>query len=339
MRTTWAQLEEWQRAGLLTPEQVAAIDRYERGRPAEAGRRRPVFAEALGYVGAALALGAVALLVGEFWTEFTALAQLVLVGTLTAALLGAGLALRRVGRASMQRLVSVLWLGAVVGVGWFAGIVAGEFAGLEDERLALAVGAAAFVVATVLYLLRQRALAQLAVLASLLVVATAALSLPDLPPHAGWYGLTAVGVGAAWFGLGLGGWLQPRLVAAVAGAAVMVFACQFPWEGQEWLLPALGVLIAGGLVWLSVATDALPFLVVGALGLFQLVPRLVFEVFGEAIGGAASMLVVGLLLVLAAVGLGRAGREIRRGPEGPQGDHPDHLPTAPHAPTRREVSS
>lgn len=296
-----------------------------------------MFAEALGYVGAALALGAIAMLVGEFWAEFTTAAQLLLVGTLTLALFGSGLALRRIDRASLQRLVSVLWLGTVLGAGWFAGIVAGDVAGLEEELLALSVGSAALVTAAALYALRRRALAQLAVLVSLLVVAMAALSLPALPPHPGWYGLTAIGVGVAWFGLGRGGWLQPRIVAEVAGAAVAVFACQVPWEGRAWLLPAVGVVIAGGLIWLAVTSEALHFLVVGALGLFQLVPRLVFELFGEAIGGAASMLVVGLLLVLVAVGLGRAGREIRRGPDEPPRGRPPHLPGAPTPPPTKEV--
>jgi hypothetical protein len=45
--------------------------------------------------------------------------------------------------------------------------------------------------------------------------------------------------------------------------------------------------------------------------LFVVVPRLAFELFGDTIGAPATLLVIGLLLVALAVGLGRAGREIR----------------------------
>ncbi|MFA9430872.1 DUF2157 domain-containing protein [Egicoccus sp. AB-alg2] len=302
-------LRDWRDAGLLTDEQLRSIAAYEQQRQT-APHRRTVFAEALGYVGAALALGAVALLVGEFWPDFTTAAQLVLIALLTLALLGAGLALRSTARAPLQRLASVLLLGTVVGTGWFAGLVAGDLTRLDEAQVALVVGAAALVAALPLYLIRRRALAQLAMLGATLVVVTAALNLPALPPHAGWIGLTVATVGGAWFVLGAGAWLEPRPVAEVAGAVVALLACQAPWEGREWLLLLLGVVLAGGLVALAVLTDALHLLVVGALGLFLLVPRLVFAWFGDAIGGPASMLVVGLLLILLAVGIGRARREI-----------------------------
>jgi hypothetical protein len=53
-------------------------------------------------------------------------------------------------------------------------------------------------------------------------------------------------------------------------------------------------------------------LVLGAGGLFVLAPQVVFELFGDAIGAPATLLVVGLLLVLVAVGLARAGKQVRR---------------------------
>jgi di/tricarboxylate transporter len=51
-------------------------------------------------------------------------------------------------------------------------------------------------------------------------------------------------------------------------------------------------------------------LAVGAIGLFLAVPQLVIEWFGDAIGAPATLLLVGVLLVLLAVGLGRARREV-----------------------------
>ncbi|MEX2422278.1 MAG: hypothetical protein WD670_10735, partial [Actinomycetota bacterium] len=109
-----------------------------------------------------------------------------------------------------------------------------------------------------------------------------------------------------------GNWLAPRSVAEVLGGLHALVALQVASFGDPRTAGlALGVVLATALVVLAVQGDAGHLLIVGALGLFVLVPQIVFEIFGDAIGAPATLLVIGLLLVLLAVGLGRVRREVR----------------------------
>lgn len=309
MRELADRLEAWRAAGLVTPEQLGAIDAFEADQDTDAGTRRTVFAEAVGYVGSALAVGAIALLVGNLWADLATPARLAVVGLLSVMLFGAGFALRRVERAPIQRLASVLFTGAIVGVGWLAAIVASDVLSLDEGQIGVAVGGATLLVALPLYLVRQRALPQVTVMVTIVILALSALSLTAIDLDPVWYFVVTGSIGAVWFTLAAGGWLRPRVVGEVTGAAVTLLACQAPVGDWPWLM-VLGALLAGGLVGLAVVTDRMHHLAVGAIGLFVLVPQLVFELFGDSIGAPAAMLVIGLLLVVLAVGIGRARREV-----------------------------
>lgn len=321
MREVVDRLEAWRAAGLVTVDQVAAIRSFEADRGTAAGPRRTVFAEAVGYVGSALAVGALALLVGRLWIDLATPARLAVVTMLSVVLLAAGFALRHVDRAPIQRLVSVLLTGAIIGVGWSAAIVATDILSLEEGQVGVSIGGAALLVALPLYLLRQRALPQLTALAAVLILALSALSLTAIEIDPVSYFVVTGSIGVTWFLLAAGGWLRPRPIGEISGAVLALFASQAPTGGWPWLV-LLGVVLAGGLVVLAVATDRMHHLVVGALGLFVLVPRLVIEVFGDTIGAPAAMLVIGVLLVVLAVGIGRARREVAT-------DRPSNESTAP----------
>lgn len=320
------QLTRWVRAGLLAPDQADAIRRFEQAaRPPSAVRdRRTLAAEAVGYVGAALAVGAVGLLLEDVWDRFATGGRLTLVTLLTVLLLAGGLALRRAGSAPMQRLTSVLFTGSVVGLGWLAVEVGDRVLRLGESDLALLVGVATTGLALPLYVLRQRALPQLTLLATVVLTVVAVLFRPALEPGATWVGLTLWALGCAWALLGAGRWLRPEPVAEVAGAALALLALQVGSFDARLGMLALAVATAGVLVGVAVATDRGHHLAVGAVGLFVLVPQLVFELFGDAIGAPATLLVVGLLLVLLAVGVGRARREV--GGAGGSAPPPDRAP-------------
>ncbi len=320
MDPTTEPLDRWVDAGLLTPEQAERIEAFEAerrtGQPLATGDRLTSPAEAIGYVGAALALGAVALLLSDLWDELLTGGRLALVTALTVAVFGAGLALRTASSRAMQRLTSVLFTATVAGVGWVAGVLASDVLTLETERVMLSVGASMFVVALVLYRWRPGALLQLATLGSALLTAGTALGQAELTPDPEWFGLTLGGVGLAWFLLAVGSWLAPRLLAEVTGALAVLLGVQVASFGDARVAAlVVGVVIAGGLVALAVQADQLHHLVIGALALFVVTPQLVFEVFGDAIGAPATLLLLGLLLVLLAVGLGRARREVTRDDE------------------------
>ena len=345
MDTLTERLDSWVEAGLVSPEQAERIASFEDiraehtgfspatpgdldldrrpdapsrttvtaapPRPPRADRDRTSLAEAIGYVGASLALGAVALLLGELWADLLVGGRLTLVGVLTVAVFGAGLALRGAERGAMRRLTSVLFAAGVAGVGWFAGVVAGDLLDLRWAQTGLSVGGSMLVVAGVLYLWRGGALLQLATLGSALLTAGMALSVPDLSLDPVWYGVAFATIGVAWFLLAFGGWLAPRGLAEVTGALATLLGVQVAaFDGATVPALAAGMLGAGVLVWLSVRHDRLHYLIVGAIALFVVTPRLVFELFGDAIGAPATLLLIGLLLVLLAVGIGRARREV-----------------------------
>ena len=316
-----ARLREWRGAGLVSDEQVEAITAYEAERapaPAPVRARRTVAAEAIGYVGAALAVGALLLLLGEVWRNLVVAGRLALVGVLTLLVFGAGAVVAREARPALQRLASVLLTAGVVGTGWLAFVVAEDLAGLRGVDVALAVTGSAGVAALVVYLPRRRALLQLALLVAIAGLVGSLMARPALPPSPLWFGLAFWALGVAWLLLGLGRWLEPPRLAQVFGASAALLAIQLSSFGDARLvLLVLGVSTAAALVVLAMAADAVHHLAVGAVGLFVLVPQLVFELFGDAIGAPATLLVVGLLLVLLAVGIGRARREVvHTAPEG-----------------------
>ncbi|MGA1779408.1 MAG: hypothetical protein ACO4CW_03580, partial [Planctomycetota bacterium] len=163
-----------------------------------------------------------------------------------------------------------------------------------------------------LYALRRRVLLQLAVLATLTAVATSSvLALSPLPPPPRGVGAGIIGLGLAWLLLGIGGWLPPAIVAEATGAVVMLIGSQaMSADEPRWLGLALGVAIAATLVFVAVRTDTRHPLLIGAFALFVITPQLVFELFEDTIGAPATLLVTGLLLVLLAVGLSPARRDV-----------------------------
>jgi hypothetical protein len=328
-------LDVWTSAGLLAPDQADAIARYEAEHPSPetAGQppqeqpprpptRRVLPAEAIGYVGAALAFSAIAWMLREVWIELTTFGQLALIGLLTMLLFGGGAALARSTSAPLQRLTSVLLLGGLVGAGWCTGILAFEVVGVRSELGAILVAATLTVLAVPLYLLRPRALPQVMALGAIVVLTVTLLLLPGLAPDPWVFGLALWAIGSGWLLASLGGFLPPSGISGVLGGSLALLGSLFAstdFSDNAWWWLGLGVLTAGALVGLALWRDTLHHLVVGSLGLFVLVPTLAFEVFGDTIGAPATLLVIGLLLVALAVGLGRAGREIRtaRRSEGP----------------------
>jgi uncharacterized membrane protein len=319
-------LERWVEAGLIQPEQADAIAAHEAtrpdGRPGRQGQsrraprppRRSLAAEAVGYVGAALAVGAVGLLVADTWDGLRHGGRLALVALLAVALGGAAAATSRQGRAPLQRLTSVLLTGVVAAVAWFVALVAAVDLGARGARVAVLSAGAALLVAAPLYAWRRRPLPQATVLVPVVALAVASLSSVDLPPPAWWYGLVLWAIGVAWALAGHGGWLPPAPLAGALGGVVALLGVQVAsFEGARAGMLTLGVVSAALAVAVAVWHDTPHHLAVGAVGLFLLVPQLVFELFGDAIGAPATLLVVGLLLVLLAVGIGRVRRQVAPG--------------------------
>lgn len=307
-------LDSWVASGLIDQAQAGAIAEFEQRGSDTAGTRTSP-AEAIGYVGAALALGALVLLLGTLWSDLLVGGRIAITVALTIAMALSAWALRAAASAAMQRLQSVLMTGVVVGLGWTTAVVSSDLLAMRDENVVVVVGAVAFLTATPLYLFRQRAMLQLASLASLLTLVTASAALAPMPLPSLWQGATVAAVGGAWLLLARGGWHQPRLLADVSGSGVMIVGAQIATFGDNRLAVLVVItLLAAVAAAAAVLLDELHQLILGAIGLFVFVPQLVFEMFGDVIGAPATLLLVGLLLVLLAVGLGRARREVTREP-------------------------
>lgn len=328
----------WQQAGLVTPEQATAIVVFERDRlavapapvgpapvgPAVVGHatpegpdavpdRRATAAEAVGYVGAAFAVAAVGRILAELWDGLTAGGRLSLSLLLTVVLAGAAAAAARADSAPVQRLASVLSTGAVLGVAWCTGLIATDALDLRWQDVGTSAAVAATAAALVSYLLRRRALPLLTLLgASAFAAEFLVVGRWDLPGDLFWAVLPVAAVGGVAVLLAAGGYLRPPVVASTAGLALILVALQVgSFDGLRAAALWLAVLVAAGAVAAAVATGVTAHLAVGAVGTFVLVPQLVAHLFGDAIGVPATMLVVGLLLVVLAIGLGRARREVR----------------------------
>jgi hypothetical protein len=272
--------------------------------------RRARVAEVVGYVGASFALGAIALLLTEVWDRFDPWGRLAFTLLLTVTLVAAGAALGGRPGTPLRRLTAVLWLASVATTAWTAGVVVMDLVDLPSRWVPTFVAGSALVVATVLLAASRLVVLQFAALVTLLVTGgTAVAALTRLPLGALATGVLLAGAGVAWGLAGSGGWLGPRWSAEAAGGAIAligVFATRFGPAPRASL--AVGVVLAAGIVGLSLPGQRIHLLFVGAAGLFVLMPQLVFTLFADTLGAPATLLATGVLLILLATGLGRVRR-------------------------------
>ena len=304
-------LDDWVVADLISLSQADAIRAYER-REAGGESRVPLVAEALGYVGATLAITAGGIVLGQYWDRFTDPAHQLVAALLTVLLIGAGWALRERSHPAIQRLVSLLWFLGVGALAWAVGLVAVESLGIEEAALGMTVGAAVAVAGGVLWRIRTRSLQLIAMTAGVLTFVVAALAAPDAFVGPFFFGLAIYGLGLVWVLLAWGEVLTPATTAAVLGflglgVGAQIMAVEDPWW---WIGVLLGLVTAVGLVVGSVLARRVLLLAFGAVGIFVFVPELVFRLFADSLGAPITLLITGMLLVVAALGLARLKGEV-----------------------------
>lgn len=305
-------LDRWTAEGLLTPEQAVAIRSREREEPAAEGRSA-LAAEAIGYLGAALALVAAGLVAGRYWDRIELWGRLTLLVTIAVVTFLAGWWVRERSGAAVGRLVSLLWFATAASTTAAAVLAGDELLGLEESRLALFAGGALTLVAAMLYLRRPRPLQQVALLAGVITVSQALLTLPLAAIDPLYHGLALWATGIAWALLGHGGWLVPRTAALVLGGVVTIVGLQVGSVGDlpgEGLGLALATTAAVGVA--SVAARDLRLLGLAVAGTFLFVPRAVFHYFGDSLGAPFALFLTGVVLIGVAVGSLRVGRGLGR---------------------------
>lgn len=303
----------WVEEQLLAPAQAEAILASERRHrtSAEGGPRITLLAEALGYVGATLAIVAVALIVGEVWDQLEAWSRITLSALVTVGTAAGGYVLRGSAEPAVRRLVSLLWAATVAGVAFTVGIGLEELTSLDEETVVVGTSGIAAAAALGIYLVRRTALQQLALLLTSMTFLGSTLAdlETDLSPD--FIGLAFLGAGLAWAALAWGDLLVPRTLGLIAGLIVAGIGAQvMAFDDEPTLGLLLGVGVAAALVALSILDRRVLFLGFGAFGLFVFVPQLVFEWFGDSLGAPFALLVTGLLLIVGAVGAARLKSEV-----------------------------
>ncbi|HEX4982893.1 MAG TPA: DUF2157 domain-containing protein, partial [Ilumatobacteraceae bacterium] len=218
-------LDRWVTAGLLSAPQSDAIRRHEQSRtagPAQAPatpRRReiPAMAEALGYLGGALAIIGLALFVGRRWVDIGTAGRLALSAAAAAGLLGAGALVRELAEPALDRLRQALWLLSTSATALLAGVVANDVVEIGRGTGTAAVCAAAVALQSGLLWRWRGPLVQLAtcLIGGSVLVGTGVSALWSPGPA----GIALWLLGAAYIAIGL----RRRIVAPLLAVGVGAF--------------------------------------------------------------------------------------------------------------------
>jgi len=259
-------------------------------------------AEALGYVGAALAIVAGVFIAQQFWADLTPWAQTALLGVVAVALLGAGAAVNGPIGTPTGRLGSFLWVLACGATAATFGVFASEVRNLTGDDMALWVTAPATILAAVLWRLRERALQLTTVTFGIAGVSMAILANIDATVVL-WGGLLIWALGIAWMLLAYARVFVPVRAALVLGALGALAGPLFMFE-DNWAL-FLGLATAVALIAIGIGKGITALGGMAVVALFIYIPRIVFEYVGDGLAAVVAMLFTGIILVAVAIVVAR----------------------------------
>jgi hypothetical protein len=285
-------LDTWVRRRLITRAEADAIAAFEAG-PVE---RRPrtgtgPLTEALAYLGAALAVAAAGVLLGQVWDDLPTAARIAVPGTLWLALFVAGGRLWEARQPALARLARVLWILSPVALAWCMGVVAMDGLGLRERWPILWIGAAVTAYAGVLYALRPTILHQAVVVVGLSILAG------GLFVSAAAIGTAIWCIGFAWILMGWRDLLVGRDATLTIGTVAALFGVtMIPAPAGLWI----GLATSAALIGVSVALRQGPMLGLGGIGLFVSTTLTIQHYVQGTTGVAIGLLVAGIaMLVLA----------------------------------------
>ena len=299
-----AELDRWVQEGLIETDQASAIRSYEETRSDVEGRLTLV-AEALGYLGAALAVAAVLAVLGETWDSWSLAARLATVIVIGVLLFLCGWYLRNREEGPLERLADVLLTGSVAAAGWLASLVGTDVLDWSGEAGALLAGVAVLICGGPLWQVRRRPLELIVFSGGGAIAALAGAAVLGL--ETGWgFGLIVFFLGIAWIILGWQKLLTPASVAIVLGLlgvfiGAQIVAIDLPTAGA-----LLGLVSALVVIAAAVASGDFLLLAMGSVAVFVFAPQLTTAVFGDTVGGPLALAGLGLALVLVAIATVRA---------------------------------
>lgn len=305
-----ALVDGWVSRGILDSSQAAQIRADMRTgttpQPAAAAAEDPrpsplatpsILVEALGYVGGAVAVAAVGLIVSALWSSMTLASRAAIAGTAAFVLVTAGALVP--ARASDQggRLRAIIWAGAVAAVAATVVLLLSDGLSWDADTVAAGSGLVATSLAAGLWAWHRHPIQHLVTFAATLVTVGASMAMWVQTWWAAPLLLWVVSLG--WTVLC---WLErfgPRIAGLVARSVAMVGAT-VALTSLGWGV-ALGMAPIALVVSLAVLEHRLSLLAVGALGTVRFLPQTFATWFEGMIGPALGLLVAGLSMVAAAV--------------------------------------
>ncbi len=283
------------RQGLLTTDQAVEGE--------QGARRISLLTEAVAYIGAILLLAGGAAAIGQRWNGITDWGR---VGVFTAAavfFLLVGIIVRQVREPAIQRLVGVVWFLSVAGVAGAVGFATHEVYRHTGAVTVLAVGVAVALCSAALWLVRPRALQNVALFVGLVVticgtivtVAGGGGSAPSLA-----FALALWIFGLAWAGLGWQRYVEPLWVSIPSGVVLALIAPSLTAGEHGWAY-AIGIATATVAMAASVPLRNTPLLALGTLAMFSYVTSVVVRYFHESLGVPAALAITGVLIIGLAV--------------------------------------
>ncbi len=299
-------MRQWVDAGLLSPDQAAAIAVFERGRGSMPERRLPVAVEVAAFVGSVLALMGGAAAVGPNWDRIPVGGRVLLGIAVTVVGLLVGRRLLSLGEPGGDRLGAFLH---VVAIGGAAMITATVMAEIDPERPAwttIAVGATVCSMGLSLWRNGDRPLQFLATVVGLAAMVVGTAELTGAP--AWLVGPAVMTMGASVAAAAASGLMRPRTSALVAGGFLAYTGAFVLGDVNEHLGPAVALAVAALAIAFALVDGLLPLLVAGVLGALVATQALLLTTLT---GPIASAIVALSGIVIIVVAANRATRSAR----------------------------
>ena len=266
------------------------------GEPTTTGGR---VGELLSYVGGALVVGALTLILGLSWDELGKAQKLLICGTATLLLIGAALLVGRLGETGRRQRTAASALAALGAVG------AAVTAGVATPSSRLLPGVVLLAVGVAGYVLWKGVALQPAMYAGGLVIVVNLLD--RLPASPRTSALFILAYGVVW--LLLEQVVRDRWMAGVLGSLTLFVGAEIgAFDRYPVLGLVYGVLVIGALFTLFWRRRAWAYAIFGVLTALVVPATALGRIWDNALIGAAVLLAVGAALVIAAVIVAVRGR-------------------------------
>jgi hypothetical protein len=339
----WAQQQ-----GLLTVGQAAGGE--------QGTRRVSLLTEAVAYLGVILLLVGAVTAISQRWNDITRWGQVGVFAAAAVFFLLVGIIVRQVREPAIQRMVGVAWFLSVVGVAGAVWLATYRVHWNTDGVTFLAVGAAVTLYAAALWLVRRRALQNLALFVGLVITILGIADIITVPLRTGPASplspdinlptpVLAIALplwvfGLAWAGLGWRRYVEPLWVTIPCGVILALIAPSLAAGDHGWVY-AIGIATAAAAMAASVPLRNVPLLALGALAMFSYLTSVVVRYLHESLGVPSALAITGVLIIGLAVVSARLMRAAHPPkPEQPDAEKPAHaaLPPEPAEPGAEKPS-